>query len=184
MDANQALWDVIREETKTGFGEYAGGGSREWTRIRTKAAKMACRRFAEFSERDVEVGTELRVKGGKYRLDVYAREKGSIAEEFFVALETELAPWGYNGPSEKDWRKAFRRLCFVKAEFRVVMGTFEGTGGSFDQKLPGYLDTLKAEFDAREPGRFLLAFGPSLPRKCRPNRGGPSHLTPTSGCTS
>jgi hypothetical protein len=174
MDAIQTLWDISREELSSGFSQYKGGGSTEWTEIRTAAAKATCRRFAEISGRDVFVGEQLRVKmkDSSYRkFDVYAQDKSSTMSRLFITLETELAPWGYKG-TKKDWRRAFERLCVRWAEHRVLWGTYDRTGDSFEQSLPGYLKSLKHHFDSRDQfdgrgrcdanglGGFLLAFGP------------------------
>jgi hypothetical protein len=105
MNTMQTLCDLLLRELESGFRGYSGGGSKEWTKIRTKAGLTVAREFAKRLGRKIDLpDTELPVEanGKGYRLDIYAKEAHRTDEKLFFAMETELAHWGYRGSSGKD----------------------------------------------------------------------------------
>lgn len=162
MDRPQIFWDCFRQTVRRNLPSWetrkANCGRRvndEWTALITESAEVGCEEYAQKLGREVVIGRE---RHG--RLDVYAEDQGTGA--LFVAFETELAWWGYNGSSGKDWREEFPKLCNTPAEIRVLSSYFKtGTGGTFPAFLRVKLDSMKASFDAGyKEGDFCLIFGP------------------------
>jgi hypothetical protein len=160
MDRPQLFWDVFRQTWRRNLRSWTpGGGTKKWTASIIKTAKEACYDYAQ------ELGRKVVVGGERYgRIDVHATDVDT--GELLVAFESELAWWGYNGSSGKDWRQEFPKLCRTKAELRVLSSTFqEGTGSTFPMFLRERLDSMKVDYDAGHPGDLCLIFGPEYTRR-------------------
>jgi hypothetical protein len=150
MDRPQLFWDVFRRTWRRNLKSWIPGGSTpKWTAMIIESAKEACQDYAKELGRKVIVGAE-----GYGRIDVHATDVGT--GELVVAFESELAWWGYNGASGRDWRQEFPKLCQARAELRVLSSTFQkGTSSTFPALLRGRLDSMRSYFDAGHPGDFV-----------------------------
>lgn len=104
MDRPQIFWDSFRQALRRNLPSWEfrkdNCGRRindEWTALITESAEAGCQDYAQKLGREVVVGRE---RHG--RIDVHAEDARTGA--LVVAFETELAWWGYNGSSGKDWR--------------------------------------------------------------------------------
>jgi hypothetical protein len=160
---SQAFWDSFREDWrmrlrtwKMESSNVARGKANTalWTEFIKRSAEEACHAVARQFGRHVNVGRE---RHG--RLDVHAVD--AATNHLFIAYESELAYWGYNGDSGRDWRQEFPKLCSKSAELRVLSSTFPaGTGASFEGLLLERLRSMRTAFDQAEAGEFCLIFGP------------------------
>jgi hypothetical protein len=160
MDRPQIFWDCFRKAFRRKLPSWkAGDATADWTKLITASTTDACNDYGQNPHRELEVRYE-----GNGRIDVYAVDKRTGA--IVVAFETELARWGYNGSSGKDWREEFQKLCKIKAELRVLSSYFKnGTGGKFHEFLQDKLNLMKGNFDERCDGDFCFIFGPERSRK-------------------
>lgn len=163
----QIFWDAFRKRWRArlaGWGPLSAPLSGQvrtqaWTEVLKSAGEQACRDLADAHGVPCSVGRE---RHG--RLDVFAAVPGQV--RLLVAFESELAYWGYNGASGKDWRQEFPKLCRVDACLRVLSSTFKaGTGASFPAFLRGRLDSMAADFRTASPGAWCLIFGPEDTRR-------------------
>ena len=104
VDREQVFWDAYRRPWRAQLATWTDErDTRAWTRLIIESAKNACRDYAAALGREVVVGCE-----GYGRLDVHAAD--GETGDLLVAFESELAPWGWNGSSGKDWREEFPKL--------------------------------------------------------------------------
>jgi hypothetical protein len=160
MDLPQQFWDTYRPIWRRHIARWRDGMSTPfWTRLITDAATEACEAMAEHLGVPLEVDHE-----GPLRIDVFAENPRN--RKRVIAFESELAYWGYNGSSGKDWREEFPKLCRIPSQLRVLSSTFKpGTGTGFDAFLREKLDSMRASFDAAIPSEWCLIFGPEDTRQ-------------------
>jgi hypothetical protein len=167
VDRPQLFWDAFRKRFRANIPSLKADELADWTALRTRSGVEACAIYARGIGREVVIGTEGHYQlptGRRARMDVYARDRST--GELVVAFESELAWWGYNGTSGKDWSEEFPKLCGIRADLRVLTSTFKvGTGAGFPAFLREKLDSMRGAFDRREPGEFCLAFGPEYSKK-------------------
>ena len=117
-DRPQLYWDAFRRTWRRFLKLWRSGDSvPRWTALIIESAEQACNAYARELGREAAVGRE-----GYGRIDVHATDVET--RQLLVAFESELAYWGYNGSSGKDWREEFRKLCKTPAELRVLSSTF------------------------------------------------------------